>query len=104
MKHSKTDENGHRLVVRNDYHPQRSIVTGIGPMTIKAPRVDDRKIDPERKNPFTSAILPRYLREIPSIDNLLPKATECLRKDQDDLFDFILFLVFTGFIPHNKSD
>ena len=24
------------------------------------------------KNPFTSAILPRYLRKIPSIDNLLP--------------------------------
>ena len=72
MKHSKTDENGHRLVVRNGYHPQRNIVTGIGPMTIKAPRVDDRKIDPERKNPFTSAILPRYLRKIPSIDNLLP--------------------------------
>ena len=72
MKHSQTDENGHRLVVRNGYHPQRNIVTGIGPMTIKAPRVDDRKIDPERKNPFTSAILPRYLRKIPSIDNLLP--------------------------------
>ena len=72
MKHSQIDENGHRLVVRNGYHPQRNIVTGIGPMTIKAPRVDDRKIDPERKNPFTSAILPRYLRKIPSIDNLLP--------------------------------
>ena len=49
MKHSKTDENGHRLVVRNGYHPQRNIVTGIGPITINAPRVDDWKIDPERK-------------------------------------------------------
>ena len=72
MKHSQTDENGRRLVVRNGYHPERDIVTGIGPMAIRAPRVDDRKIDPERTNPFTSAILPRYLRKIPSVDNLLP--------------------------------
>jgi putative transposase len=72
IKHAGTDEKGHRLVVRNGYHPARDIVTGIGPMTVKAPRVDDRKIDPEREQPFTSAILPRYLRKIPSVDNLLP--------------------------------
>lgn len=72
MKYSQTDENGHHLVVRNGYHPQREIVTGIGPMKVKAPRIDDRKMDPERKNPFSSAILPRYLRKIPSVDNLLP--------------------------------
>ena len=71
-KHSRTDENGHRLVVRNGYNPARDIVTGIGPMSVKAPRIDNRKIDPERMNPFTSAILPRYLRKIPSIDNLIP--------------------------------
>ena len=41
-------------------------------MAVRAPRVDDRKIDPERTNPFSSAILPRYLRKIPSVDNLLP--------------------------------
>lgn len=72
MKYSQTDKKGHRLVVRNGYHPQREIITGIGPVTIRAPRVDNRKIDPERKNPYTSAILPRYLRRIPSIDNLIP--------------------------------
>ncbi len=42
------------------------------PKTVKAPRVDNRKIDPEREQPFTSAILPRYLRKVPSVDNLLP--------------------------------
>jgi len=72
MKHSQIDENGHRLVVRNGYHPMRDIVTGIGPMSVQVPRVDDRKIDPDRKNPFSSTILPRYLRKIPSVDNLLP--------------------------------
>ena len=72
MSHSQTDQNGRRLVVRNGYHPQRKILTGIGPMSVKAPRVDDRKIDPDRKNSFTDSLLPRYLRNIPSVDNLLP--------------------------------
>ena len=67
-----TDENGRRLVVKNGYHPARDIVTGLGPITVKAPRADNRKLDPERKSPFTSAILPRYMRNIPSVDNLLP--------------------------------
>jgi transposase-like protein len=67
-----TDENGRRLVVKNGYHPARDIVTGLGPITVKAPRADNRKLDPERKSPFTSAILPRYMRKIPSVDNLLP--------------------------------
>lgn len=66
------DKAGHRKVVRNGYHPERDITTGIGPINIKAPRADDRKLDPERKNPFTSQILPRYLKKIPSIDNLIP--------------------------------
>lgn len=66
-----TDENGRRLVVKNGYHTARDIVTGIGPITVKAPRADNRKLDPERKSPFSSSILPRYMRKIPIIDNLL---------------------------------
>ncbi len=82
IKHAGTDEKGHRLVVRNGYHHARDIVTGIGPMTVKAPRVDDRKIDPEREQPFTSAIRPRYLRKVPNVDNLLPVlySQRCLYK------------------------
>jgi transposase-like protein len=72
-KHSmKTDENGRRIVVRNGYNPKREIVTGLGPCPVKAPRVDDRKLDPETDDRFSSSILPRYLRKIPSIDNLIP--------------------------------
>jgi len=72
-KHAmKTDENGHRLVVRNGYNPEREIVSGLGPFSVKAPRVDDRKLDPENDGRFSSSILPRYLRKIPSIDNLIP--------------------------------
>ena len=66
------DASGKQVVVRNGYHPERELVTGVGPIGVKAPRIDDRKLDPKRENPFTSSILPRYLRKMPSIDNLIP--------------------------------
>ena len=62
------DEEGHRLVVRNGYQPERQLVTGAGPLTVKKPRVDDRR----EGHRFTSAILPRYMRRSPSIDALIP--------------------------------
>ncbi len=69
-KHSsKVDRNGKKIVVKNGSMPKRDIVTGIGPLAIKQPRVDDRSLGIER---FTSNILPRYMRRIPSVDNLLP--------------------------------
>ena len=44
-KHAdKVDENGHREVVRNGHMPARELVTGIGRMPIKQPRVDDRQL------------------------------------------------------------
>ena len=63
------DDKGRCMVVRNGFLPERSILTGIGPMPVKQPRVRDKRED---KETFTSAILPRYLRRIPSLDNLIP--------------------------------
>jgi putative transposase len=63
-----TDETGKRLVVRHGFLPERSLLTGIGPLSIKQPRVRDKR---EGKS-FTSAILPRYMRRVPSLDNLIP--------------------------------
>jgi transposase-like protein len=68
--HNNTYQNGKRKVVRNGSHREREIITGIGPIEIKQPRVDDRPIPEEER--FTSKILPRYLRRVPSIDNLIP--------------------------------
>ena len=51
------DAEGRRVVVRNGYMPERELVTGIGPIAIKQPRVDDRVLEEEQR--FTSAILPR---------------------------------------------
>jgi hypothetical protein len=39
------DEHGHRLVVRNGHAEPRSLVTGAGPLLVRAPRVDDRRVD-----------------------------------------------------------
>ena len=63
-----TDSDGKRVVVKNGHMPQRNITTGMGPLTITQPRVDDRGL----KERFSSSILPRYLRRIPSVDNLVP--------------------------------
>ena len=64
----KVDDSGKRTVVRNGYHSERSISSGIGKLAIKQPRVDDRK----QVQRFSSNILPKYLRRMPSIDNLIP--------------------------------
>ena len=60
----KKDENDKRIVKRNGYSPERDIQTGIGPVPIKQPRI--------RGEQFTSAILPKYLRRLPSIEALIP--------------------------------
>jgi transposase-like protein len=62
------DEQGRRRVVRNGYLPERPIQTGIGAVTVKAPRVRDR--GGELK--FNSSLLPPYLRRTRSLDELLP--------------------------------
>jgi len=62
------DEKGHRQVVRNGHHPERALVTGVGKIPIRQPRVNDRREGCQ----FTSAILPRYMRRTPSIDALIP--------------------------------
>jgi putative transposase len=62
------DEDGRRMVVRHGFLPERPLLTGIGPLSIRQPRVRDKR---EGKT-FTSAILPRYMRRVPSLDNLIP--------------------------------
>ena len=65
------DEAGRQQVVRNGYLPQRIILTGIGPVEVQQPRVQDRR-PPEQREKFRSAILPPYLRKTKSIEELVP--------------------------------
>lgn len=62
------DEKGRRSVVRHGHLPERSLLTGIGPVRVKQPRVRDKRAGIT----FTSAILPRYMRRVPSLDTLIP--------------------------------
>ena len=58
---------GQRVIVRNGHHPERELVTGIGPIKVRQPRIRHR--DGQK---FSSAILPPYMRRVPSIDALIP--------------------------------
>lgn len=62
------DACGQRLVVRNGHLPERELVTGIGPVNIRQPRVYDKR----PRQGFTSRILPPFMRRLPSIDALIP--------------------------------
>jgi transposase-like protein len=65
------DESGRQQVVRNGYLPQRTILSGVGPIDVKQPRVQDRRSDDQQEK-FSSAILPPYLRKTKSIEELIP--------------------------------
>jgi len=65
---------GHRRVVRHGHLPEREVMTGIGPVAVRQPRVRDREAaadDPERIH-FTPAILPPYARRSKSLEMLIP--------------------------------
>jgi len=70
----EVDDHGHRLVVRNGHADARSLVTGAGPLEVRAPRVDDRRVDDvtgERMR-FASSILPPWARKSPRVAEVLP--------------------------------
>ena len=41
------DEKGHRLVVRNGCHGSRTVTTSAGAVDVTAPRVNDKRVDPD---------------------------------------------------------
>ena len=65
------DEHGRKQVVRNGHLPERTILTGIGPVAVRQPRVRDRRPAEEREL-FSSKILPPYLRKTKSLEELIP--------------------------------
>src|SRR5881398_659483 len=67
-------EDGRRLVVRNGYHQPREVLTSAGAVEVTAPRVNDRRTDPQtgERRRFSSAILPPWCRKTPKITEVLP--------------------------------
>jgi putative transposase len=69
----QVDPSNHRLVVRNGHKEPRTILSGVGPIEVHQPRVDDRRVDENGvRFRFTSKILPRYLRKTKAIEELVP--------------------------------
>jgi putative transposase len=67
------DEEGRALVVRNGYAREREILLGAGAVELKAPRVNDRRVDEDgNRKRFKSVILPPYMRRSPKVTEVLP--------------------------------
>ena len=62
-------DSGQAAVVRNGYQPARNIQTGMGPVTVKIPKVRSRTGEPVT---FRSALVPPYVRKTRSLEAALP--------------------------------
>ncbi|MDX2683585.1 IS256 family transposase [Streptomyces sp. NY05-11A] len=71
---AERDECGRRLVVRNGHHRPRTVTTAAGSVEVRAPRVNDRRVDEEtgERHRFSSKILPPWCRKSPKISEVLP--------------------------------
>ena len=70
----EVDESGYRLVVRNGFHQPREVVTAAGAVPVRAPRVNDKRIEAEtgERRRFSSVILPAWARKSPQVAEVLP--------------------------------
>jgi len=76
-------EDGRSRGVRHGHLPEREIMTGIDPVSVKVPRVRDRG-DGEKKVRFTSAILPPSQVMTPLPTNARTAVQIRLARDQYD--------------------
>jgi len=64
-----TDLKGRRAVVRNGHLPERNILTGVGNIPVRVPKVRDRSGSGIK---FNSAIVPPYVRKAQRVEAALP--------------------------------
>ena len=60
---------GKQRVIRNGYLPEREIQTGVGPVSVKVPKVRDRAGQGVK---FNSSLVPPYLKKTKTIEEFLP--------------------------------
>ncbi len=63
------DEQGRAIVVGNGHQPERDIQTGLGPVSVKVPKVRSRQGAPIS---FHSALVPPYVRKSATLDAAIP--------------------------------
>lgn len=60
-------------MVRNGYATEREVLCGAGTVEVRAPRVNDRRVDDDgQRRRFKSVILPPYMRRSPKVTEVLP--------------------------------
>jgi len=64
-----TDLGGRKLVVRNGYLPEREVLTALGPVPVRVPKVRDRSGSGVK---FNSALVPPYVRKAKRVEAALP--------------------------------
>ena len=62
-------DNGNAVVVRNGHLPERDLQTGLGPVTVKIPKIRSKTGEPVT---FRSALVPPYVRKTKSLEAALP--------------------------------
>jgi transposase-like protein len=62
-------EDGRAAVVRNGHHPEREIQTGVGPVTVRIPKIRSKTGRPVT---FRSALVPPYVRKTKTLEAALP--------------------------------
>ncbi|MFT7311671.1 MAG: hypothetical protein ACI853_002170 [Paracoccaceae bacterium] len=62
-------EANHAAVVRNGHHPARPVQTGIGPASVRIPKVRSKDGQPVA---FRSALVPPYVRRAKTLEAALP--------------------------------
>ena len=65
----QVNSEGRSAVVRNGYLPEREVVTGIGPVAVRIPKVRSRCEEPVV---FRSSLVPPYVRRAKTLDAALP--------------------------------
>ena len=67
-------QDGRARIVRHGHLPEREVMTGIGPVAVRQPRVRDREVNAENAERirFTPTILPPYARRSRSLEVLIP--------------------------------
>ena len=62
-------EDGRAAVVRNGFQPEREVLTGLGPVSVRIPKARSRAAAPAV---FHSRLVPPYVRRAKSVDAVLP--------------------------------
>lgn len=69
-QHQSVDrQTGKPVLVRNGYLPEREVLTGIGPVAVKVPRIRDRS---GSGRVFHSGLLPPYLKKTDRVESVIP--------------------------------